>query len=345
MENEKKNNKVIGKIIIAVVCILAIGAIVFVASGGIKKISCGGEKENEESISEKYFSKGVYREEDKVTPKLIDEGYYHEINKTVEEDIFKVELVGLAGDDNNPILMLDIYVDDEEIVEKYDVLCMEICALGESQYETQKDVYGYRTVYAEKSDEDSNCYHVAERFSPAWVGNNKTTLVGIKSIEFEIDDETIGESFELEMEFKFTAPENCLKSTRYVYCESQDFILTNEIKEEDRVVKYIVEGVSFGSYKSIVDVNFVEQVDNDNGIVDVLALFSDWKVFAENIVIIADGVEYSCMDSGYSFSDMNEDGMSTIEDSYGMWLSFSGIDFSECEKIEIKCGDEVYTVK
>ena len=68
-------------------------------------------------------------------------------------------------------------------------------------------------------------------------------------------------------------------------------------------------------------------------------------MFAENIVIIADGVEYSCMDSGYSFSDMNEDGMSTIEDSYGMWLSFSGIDFSECEKIEIKCGDEVYTVK
>lgn len=358
MENKKvKKSKVWIKVVVAVAFVLIIGTTVMAATGGFKKLFNGGEQkeangeeQNEASPYEKYFKEGQLREEDSVTPKLIEDGYYYEIGQTAEEEMFKVELVGLSGDEDNPILMFDIYVNDEEIAEKYDILCMEVCALGVEQYENQKDVYGSRIVYAEKSETVSNCYHGAVRCAPAWVGNGKTTVVGIESIRAEIsgfktDDENRGESFELDMEFRFTAPEYCLKSTKYVYYANDDYIFTDEIEDEDRVVKYKLEDVDFGSYSSMIDVNFVEQVTNDKGFVDVFALHSEWEVFVADIVIVVDGVEYNYTDCGFTYGDVNEDGLCTLEDNYGMWAEFPGISYYGVQSIEIKCGEEVYTLK
>ena len=350
MENNKvKKSKVWIKVVVAVVCVLVIGTTVMAATGAFEKFF-NGEEYKEESLYEKYFEKGELREEDSITPKLIEEGYYYEIGQTVEEDIFKIELVGMSGDEDNPVLMFDIYVKDEEIAEKYDILCIEFCALGVEQYENQKDTYGTHIVYAEKSETVSNRYYGAGKCSPAWVGNGKTTVVGIESIRAEIsgfktDDENRSESFELDMEFSFTAPEYCLKSTKYVYYANNDYFFTDEIEDEDRVVKYKLEDVDFGSYSSKIDVNFVEQVANDNGFVDVLTLHSEWETFAADIVLVVDGAEYNCTDCGFTYGDVNEDGLCTLEDNYGMWVEFPGISYYGVQSIEIKCGDEVYTLK
>lgn len=321
-------------------CFLVMGTTVLAATGTLEEIY--------DSIYDKYFKENKYADKDDVTPEIIDEGYLYEVGLTEEEDIFKVDFVAVSGDDKTPVLLFDVYVNDEELVAENDSLRMLAYTLGVEQYENQLDEYGPNEAYGEKDPEIPNLYHVSMVGSPAWMCSGEPVVVCVSQLNFGLENE-IWTTYEVCMEYRFTPPVTSYHPTTTEYYDGQDIVIENDY-DSDNIVKYSLERVEYGPYRA--DVYFKIEtpiVETGEGFDPYEEIRESWVGFLPNVKLVVDGVEYGVEvtdeNTGFTWSDGDGDDMFSAGDNYGVWASFPSIDYGNVTSIQIKCGDDVFTLK
>jgi hypothetical protein len=75
-----------------------------------------GENSPCEDLSERLNQFPTYPE----TRSIMESGYYYELDNVVEDGIFILEFVGATGFENNPMLLMNVYINDDEIVAQND---------------------------------------------------------------------------------------------------------------------------------------------------------------------------------------------------------------------------------
>lgn len=321
-------------------CFLVMGTTVLAATGTLGEIY--------DSIYDKYFKENKYTEEDKVTPDIIDKGYLYEVGLTAEEDIFKIDLVAVSGDDQTPVLLFDVYVNDEELVAGNDNLRMLAYTLGVEQYENQLDKYGPNEAYGEKDAEVPNLYHVSMVGAPAWMCSGEPVVVCVSQINFGLENSTWN-TYNVKMEYRFTPPVSTYHPTTTQYYDGLGVVLENSTDSEN-VVKYNLERVEYGPYKAAIYFKLgTPLVNTEAGFDPYEEIRESWVGFLTDIKFVVDGVEYGIEvtdeNTGFTWSDGDGDDMFSAGDNYGVWANFPSLDYDNATSIQLKCGDDVYTLK
>lgn len=321
-------------------CFLVMGTTVLAATGTLEEIY--------DSIYDKYFKENKYTDKDEVTPEIIDEGYLYEVGLTEEEDIFKVDFVAVSGDDKTPVLLFDVYVNDEELAAANDNLRMLAYTLGVDEYENQLDEYGPNEAYGEKDAEIPNLYHVSMVGAPVWMCSGEPVVVCVSQLNFGLENE-IWNTYEVCMEYRFTPPATSYHPTTTKYYDGQDVVLENDFYG-DNIIRYSLERIEYGPYRADVYFKLDTPVVDTGDVFDPYeTLLKEWKYLLPNVKLVVDDVEYSVeiTDENIGFTCLDEDGdeMFSAGDNYGVWASFPSIDYGNVTCIQLKCGDDVFTLK
>lgn len=97
---------------------------------------------------------------DPETRSIMESGYYYELDNVVEDGIFKLEFVAASGYADNPMLLLNVYVDDEELVAQNDKIEVFAYCLDKEYYDNEIDHYGQWNAYGIQDKNDPHLYRV-----------------------------------------------------------------------------------------------------------------------------------------------------------------------------------------
>ena len=344
---------------------------------------------------------------DSATKRLADDGYiytaenyaednssdgserlYPVMGETLEKGIFTAKLLGIAGDTQDPMMLIDITVNDPEIVAASDIIGIYAQTIGTDEFENKRESYGLFYSKGVKDEEDPSLYHVSARVPPLWVTQGEETVFDIVSIHTlgdndsykafseeyyaelnnlpenaiishsyywlqELDDFGISPTevssrikvHDVEMQFRFTLPENVLKEAprKYYYLSDEFDKLGYEI---DGTVFYLCYS-EFGAHETYFSLDcgtFGNEID-DNG---VWAFDRHEKAMevAEQFVLTVDGTEYKPdIDTAHIFRD--SEGITTlmIKDMCYLQFRFPAVDFENAQSITLSANGVSYEIE
>ena len=88
-----------------------------------------------EFATQKEFAKHLrIAHDDQVSADMVEQGYYYAVNKSYTDGRFQIDFKGVTGDMVNPMLVFDVYVNDEELAAEYDEIVLYAYILGENEY-------------------------------------------------------------------------------------------------------------------------------------------------------------------------------------------------------------------
>ena len=182
----------------------------------------------------KYFGDGA-------TKQLADEGYiytvenyaedntfdgaermYPVMGETLEKGIFTAKVLGIAGDTQDPMMLIDITVNDPEVAAASDIIGIYAQAIGTDEFENKRDSYGIFYSKGVKDEEDPSLYHVSARVPPLWVTQGEETVFDIVSIHTLGDNDSykaFSEEYYAELN---NLPENAIISHSYYWLQELD---------------------------------------------------------------------------------------------------------------------------
>lgn len=278
---------------------------------------------------------------DDTTADIVDKGYLYEVHQTQTQDIFTVELVAITGDAETPVLVFDVYINDEKLAAENDRIRMLAYTLGVEQYEHELDKYGPNEAYGEKDEEIDNLYHFSMVGAPAWMTRGEEFVVSICQINLDINDD-IWTTYEPKIEYRLTVPQELFHPVTY---ESYDYV---SFKYEGN--EYHLNVAEFGPYRTQISFWFdLEGEDFEAAEADPLAeeLRQDtkWAEFAKTLTLVVDGVEYKVDSEERGHVWLDDEAETGTKNRCYVHPVFASIDFDGASEILLKSEDQCLTIK
>ena len=277
---------------------------------------------------------------DEITAEIIDEGHYCSVGQDLTDGSFTVLLDSVTGDKSSPKLLFEVTVTDEELAEKNDRLHLFAYVLNEDKYLNHLDEYGMCDAWGEKDPNVSNMYHVCMNGPSAFMINEEEVIAAVKQISFESDPVNRQFDYDVNMEFRFTVPDQALKQT---YSE---YYYGNVL--QDSGIDYDLFYAEFGSYETLLKVKYdflgTELAGGETDYYKVMDKFDwYWHKFAGGFILTVDGVEYEPQELGYSYCDTEGEAFDAGQCS--TWMTFPSIDYVGAESITLTAGGQTYDLK
>jgi|GEM_PF-3552041 len=334
---------------------------------------------------------------DSATKRLADDGYiytaenyaedntsdgserlYPVMGETLEKGIFTAKVLGIAGDTQDPMMLIDITVNDPETAATSDIIGVYTQTIGVGEFENKRESYGLFYSKGVRDEEDPSLYHVSARVPPLWVTQGEETVFDIVSIHTlgdndsykafskeyyaelnglpenaiisnsyywvqELDDFGISPTevssrikvHDVEMQFRFTIPENVLKEAprKYYYLSDEFDKLGYEV---DGTVFYLCYS-EFGAHETYFSFDcgkFENEID-DNGVWPFDKHEKAMEV-AGQFVLTVDGTEYKPdIDTARIFRDSEGNTTLMIKDMCYLQLRFPAVDFENAQSITL----------
>ena len=152
-----------------------------------------GDETTEKLADEGYiYTAQDYAEDSKTEPEKNDsERVYAVMGETVVKDGFEVKIVGMAGDTQDPQMLLDITVQDEQVAAQSDMLGVYMLVLGTEAFDNDRESYLEEYGKAVKDETDPKLFHASVRCPPAWVTTGQEIVADIVCIH-TMEDNTDG---------------------------------------------------------------------------------------------------------------------------------------------------------
>ncbi|MBP5581545.1 MAG: hypothetical protein J6X85_07155, partial [Ruminococcus sp.] len=225
---------------------------------------------------------------DPATTELVDEGYYFTVTdpaeaiisgtsvagfasfgEKIETKFISTELIGVAGDTQQPKILLDARINDNNFAKKYDHFFIVTKTIGAEVYDQGLDGnYGPSYGFAVKDEKDPTLYHISVDAPVAWVTGGETTVFTIESLkgysiaqmkEYNVSERDVEDywnhaqrnavenmHFEevdiLDISYRFVVPDNVFKPA--VEKRYQDMTFVND------GVSYTFDYAQFGAYET-----------------------------------------------------------------------------------------------
>lgn len=264
---------------------------------------------------------------DAATGEIINRGFYYELDNVVEDGIFKLELVGATGDTYKPVLLLNIYVEDEEIVAQNDNIQVFAYCLGEEAYENRLAQYGQWDAYGKQDENDPHLYHVT---LPAgiWLSDGNPVVFDMTKIRL---GSQMGAWQEYEVNLKTTV--NIPYGVAFFPC----WIAENlglEFKTDTRTYK--LYRTNLGYYESSLEFHF--DLEEESGKSSGESEKRQWYRFINDVILEVNGVEYRVNPSDKGI-------INTSGTYYYSYPYFPGITDDEINSVIVKYGDTAYRIK
>ena len=271
--------------------------------------------------------------QDEVTADLVDEGYLFEINRSFTDGIYRADLVAVSGDEGNPQLIIDLYIDDAEIALLNDTVELGVYTLGEEQYENELDTYGWCDGTAYRDEQTENLYHAVVRGAPAWMCHGEKCVIDITAIS-RMDADGRFVTDRTHMETRITIPESVFKGVPNRFYNTDD--PKNLLSAEG--VDYHIVSADFSAYESDIKLCFDLGSDSETTLLDC-----DRMLF-ESLRLTVDGTVYSCKDDSFS-SYCDDEGVCGVPNRCYVTPFFPAVKYNEAKNITVSLGDTSVTLK
>ena len=262
---------------------------------------------------------------DKTTADLVDSGYLYEIHQPLADGIYRAELIAVSGDTSNPMLVIDLYIDDPEIAAANKTLTIGVYTLGVEQYENELDHYGTADGTAYRDEQIPNLYHASVRGAPVWIVSGRECVIDIAEIH-RVDADGTPVIDHTHMETRMTFP---LEGFFVGYSDYFDDFNGNILTGDG--VEFRLRYLDFGAYESVVAINYDAPENHDDFLLS-------------SLVLNVDGTEYHAdpEKSGSWYNDGSEDGSAPI---YYIYPTFPAVDVNAAEKITLSLGSDTLILK
>lgn len=347
-------------IIAAAAAVFAAGTTVAAGAMGVGPLSGLFTQYFGDSATQKLADEGYIYTADNYAQDNVseDNGTYPVMGEAFTKDIFTAKVLGLAGDTQAPMMLFDITVNDPEIAAASDTIGVYTLGLGTDEFESSRELYGLEYGRGVKDDDDPTLFHVSTRVPPAWVTGGKEVVFDIVSIHTagesesdsfaylygtELDDlglaleeaeQAFGmrKEYNVDMQFRFTLPENVLKES-----VEKDY---DELAFDVNGRTYRLHYAQFGAHFTIVrfdydDANYDYTVNPD----------ADMKA-AEKFTLTVDGVTYTPdLSQTGSFVDDQGNCNLGIKGMCYMALTFDAVDYENAQSITLEANGVSYEIK
>ena len=116
------------------------------------------------------------------------EGQYPTMGGIIEKDIFTAQILGIAGDTQDPMMLVDITINDPGIVNNNSTIGVYTKLIGTEEFEKKRDQYGITYSKGVKDETEPSLYHVSARVPPYWITGGEEFVFDIVSIHTLADD-------------------------------------------------------------------------------------------------------------------------------------------------------------
>ncbi len=278
---------------------------------------------------------------DETTADIVDKGYLYEVHQTQTKDIFTVELVAITGDAETPVIVFDVYINDEKLAAENDRIQMLAYTLGVEQFEQELDKYGPYEAYGEKDAEIDNLYHFSIVGAPVWMTRGEEFVVSICQINLDINDD-IWTTYEPNIEYRLTVPQELFHPVSYEYYDQVSF------KYEGS--EYHLNRVECGPYRTQISFWFdLEGEEFDAAVADPLdeELRQDnkWAEFAKTLTLVVDGVEYKVDSEQRGLVWLDDEAEAGTKNRCYVHPVFASIDFDGASEVYLKAGEMNVRIK
>ncbi|MBQ9384109.1 MAG: hypothetical protein IJT87_07715 [Ruminiclostridium sp.] len=340
---------------------------------------------------------------DSATKQLADEGYiytaenfaedngsdgtdklYPVMGETLEKGIFTAKILGIAGDTQDPMMLIDITVSDPEVTAANDVIGVYTQAIGTYEFENKRDSYAITYSKGVKDEEDPSLYHVSARVPPYWVTQGEEVVFDIVRIHTLANDESdTAHSDEELAEFGLNTEGTLVK--HYVldeeiadfgavgmsyydffgmlktYDVDMQFRFTlpeNVLKEAPRSWYDLSEGLvyeadgtefiltygEFGAHSSVFSLSCGIREELEDYL--KISGMERARKFAEQFVLTVDGTEYTPdLEQAFTTRDTKGWGDLMIENMCYLHLVFPPVDYENAQSITLSANGVSYEVK
>lgn len=280
---------------------------------------------------------------DPTTADLAEKGYLYEMNETKEKDGYQATLLGIAGDRDNPMIMMKLYIPDDEFVEKYDNIYITMYeGIEKNRYETNRidlyldrgeenvlGSYGFGEVSAKRDEDDHHVYYFSAR---GLMLEGEPSIVSVRSIRYYTEGSEWFEEIRLDIEFEVTLPIASMKETEHIYFdEGVGFTADNGIN-------YEVVYVEMNEYNASVCVHIDDELYGHDASEDE-KMQKEWAEIEKDLRFVVDGEEYHVAQPGYFFchhmGDVGVDGISVVNPEY------RAIPYATAEHIDLMYRDQL----
>ena len=295
------------------------------------------------------FFRSIFKDEK--TAEIVEQGYVYETNCILTDKDFKVNIIGITGDIEHPIIAMDVYVKDKAWTEGRDRIYVEAYCIGSDEFDNQLENYSTCDAFGEKDENIDNLYHVSMVGLPYWINSGEEIIIAIRSIRIGNGDKVYGGDIwgdewnsyypdVSQMQYRFTIPTEQLHPV--------DYIAYDNIIFEQEGIKYYMNLTGYGEYTTEmvfcynhIGYEFEEETDIFE---KQIILDQKWEEFIQDVVLIVDEVEYNVI-PGLCTYDKDGETMESIENAWAFHPQFPSIDYEEAGSIIIKYKDVSYTLK
>ncbi len=295
-----------------------------------------GESSPIEGLSEKINQFPTYAE----TRSFIEMGYYYEMYKVIEDGIFTLEFVAATGLENNPMLLLNVYVDDEKLVAENDKIEVFAHCLDQETYDTylsnprqwmsnhrQWNAYGVQDKY------NPHLYHVtlpsgSYLAAGNWVVFDMTTIrIGAQNVDWM--------EYKVNLKAKIKAPYQ-VAFYPSIGIDSDGL----EFKSDTKTYKLYWTQIAYDQtdlvfFYDFDDVYYDEKIVGNDG--------TQFGKFIKEVVLEINGVEYKVNPDAVPYINMSDDKENL---HYYVYAEFPGIkDVVGIKDVIVKYRDIEYRLR
>ena len=285
---------------------------------------------------------GLFREKykDDTTADIIEQGYLYDIGQSFTDGVYRADLIAVSGDEANPQLIIDLYIDDPDIVKLNDTVTICVYTLGVQQYEHELDSYGWNEGTAYRDSEIPNLYHATVRGAPVWMCGGEECVIDITGIGRKTDD-SLPVMDETHMETRLTIPADVFLDTQCEYYSLDDGMVL-----PFNGINYHLNYAEYSEYQTKIDFYFDPEDIKGSELEGKLGdtIYRDTKM-CEALTLIIDGVEYysNNLNSGYVWCDT--EGECGVKDRRYFTLEFQSVDYASAETVILSAGDASIVLK
>lgn len=272
--------------------------------------------------------------EDEIVRKIMKRGYYYELDHVAEDGIFKMELVAATGESYTPVMLLNIHVEDEELIAKYDKIEVYAYCLDQSTYNNDIRSYSQWNAYGVQDEVDPHVYHVT--FPAGIFLSTSIEPVVFDMTKIRMVSESAGETeYDVSLKQTLNIPYNVAITAFYPGYE----IPNTSYKFTSDTITYDLSWIEIGYYSSSLEFSY----DVEESLGEAPNYLNDYRQyykFIEEVILEINGVEYRVDSSLSSTINKTED-----KKEFYVWAPFPGVVEDEIKSLVVKYRDTAYRIK
>ena len=241
---------------------------------------------------------------------------------------------GVGGDDSHPLVFIDLYIDDPEIVDCNDTVMLGVYTLGVEQYENELDNYSWSDAVAYRDEQTENLYHAAVSGASVWMCSNEEFVIDIAAVTRQ---DASGEPFtdRTHMETRLTIPGNAFSETVLLEYDPEDAQNALAFNGNTYHVINAETGVSTAHIQLCYD-----SYSNNEG-----KMVSNDAILNESISLTVDGKTYLTKNGFFSGSWCDTAGMLGVANRCYIGMDFPAFSLDDAETITLTIGEASLTLK